>query len=356
MIKTLTEWYHRYLSDPQAVVLAFLLIFGFTTIIYMGDMLMPALAALVIAYLLEGLVRFIQSHKVKRLTAVILVFSIFIAFLVFFFGGIVPLVSSQLTEFAKEVPTYFGLAQQALLQLPEHVSYISDSEIRDVLEQVNKEIAIFGQQAVTGTLASIPGILTVVVYAILVPLLVFFFLKDKDILLKWCFSFLPKQRDLMSGVWSEVDQQIGNYIRGKVWEIFIVGIATYIAFVIFGLKYAILLSVLVGLSVLIPYIGATVVSIPVAAIAYVQWGVTTDFWYLMLAYFIVQALDGNLLVPLLFQKVVNLHPVAIIVSILVFGGLWGFWGVFFAIPLGTLANALLIAWPRIGQEEQQPAV
>jgi len=162
---------------------------------------------------------------------------------------------------------------------------------------------------------------------------------------------LPKQRDLMSGVWLEVDQQIGNYVRGKVWEILIVGVATYMVFIIFGLKYALLLSALVGLSVLIPYIGATVVSLPVAAIAYFQWGVNSDFWYLMLAYFVVQALDGNVLVPLLFQKVVNLHPVAIIVSILVFGGIWGFWGVFFAIPLATLVNALLIAWPRIGKEE-----
>jgi putative permease len=62
-------------------------------------------------------------------------------------------------------------------------------------------------------------------------------------------------------------------------------------------------------------------------------------------YSIVQALDGNVLVPLLFSEVVNLHPVAIIVAILVFGGLWGFWGVFFAIPLATLVHAILIAWP-----------
>jgi len=351
MYKTLSEWFHRYLSDPQAVVLTFILIFGFAIIIYMGEMLMPALAALVIAYLLESVVRFMQARNAKRIRAVILVFSTFTAFLIFFFGGIVPLVSSQLTEFLKEVPTYLGAAQQALLQIPEHVPYVSDAQIREILDEVNKEIASFGQQLLTGTLESIPGILTVIVYAILVPLLVFFFLKDKDAILKWCFSFLPKQRDLMSGVWEEVDQQIGNYVRGKVWEILIVGVATYIVFVIFGLKYALLLSALVGLSVLIPYIGATVVSLPVAAIAYFQWGVNSDFWYLMMAYFVVQALDGNVLVPLLFQKVVNLHPVAIIVSILVFGGIWGFWGVFFAIPLATLVNALLTAWPRIGNEE-----
>jgi len=353
MYKTLTEWYHRYLSDPQAVVLTFILIIGFAIIIFMGDMLMPALAALVIAYLLEGVVRFMQAHNAKRNRAVLLVFSTFIAVLIFFLGGVVPLVSDQLTEFLKEVPTYLATAQQALIRIPEHVPYITDVHIRDILDEVNKEIANFGQLILTGTLASIPGILTLVVYAILVPLLVFFFLKDKEVLLKWCFAFLPKKRDLISGVWGDVDKQIGNYVRGKVWEIIIVGIVTYIVFIIFDLKYALLLSALVGLSVLIPYIGATVVSLPVAAIAYFQWGISSDFWYLMLAYFIVQALDGNVLVPLLFSEVVNLHPVAIILSILVFGGLWGFWGVFFAIPLGTLVNALLIAWPRIGREEQQ---
>jgi len=351
MYKTLTEWYHRYFSDPQAVVLTFILVFGFTIIIFMGDMLMPALAALVIAYLLEGLVRFMQAYKAKRFSAVLLVFGVFMAFLVFFFGGVVPLVLSQLTDFLKEMPTYMAAAQQALLQMPEHVQYISDSQIKDILAEIDKSIAGFGQQLLTGTLSSIPGILTVMVYAILVPLLVFFFLKDKDVILKWCTAFLPSQRDLMSDVWGDVDNQIGNYIRGKVWEILIVGIVTYIVFVVFGLKYALLLSALVGLSVLIPYIGATVVSLPVAIVAYVQWGVSTDFWYLMIAYFIVQALDGNVLVPLLFSEVVNLHPVAIILSILFFGGLWGFWGVFFAIPLGTLVNALLIAWPRIGREE-----
>ena len=351
MYKTISEWYHRYFSDPQAVVLTFILIFGFAIIIYMGDMLMPALAALVIAYLLEGLVRFMQSYNTKRIRAVVLVFSTFMAFLIFFFGGVVPLVISQLTEFLKEVPTYLAAAQQALVQIPEHVPYITDAQIRDILDEIDKGIASFGQQLLTGTLASIPSILTVVVYAILVPLLVFFFLKDKEQILKWSFSFLPAQRDLMSDVWGEVDRQIGNYIRGKVWEILIIGVATYIVFAIFGLKYALLLSAIVGLSVLIPYIGATVVTIPVAAVAYFQWGISEDFWYLVMAYFVVQALDGNVVVPLLFSEVVNLHPVAIIISILIFGGLWGFWGVFFAIPLGTLVNALLIAWPRIGREE-----
>ena len=97
---------------------------------------------------------------------------------------------------------------------------------------------------------------------------------------------------------------------------------------------------------MIPYIGATLVTIPIALVGYVQWGLGTDFYTLIVAYLILQALDGNVLVPLLFSEAVNLHPVAIIVAVLVFGGLWGFWGVFFAIPLATLLKAIMNAWPR----------
>jgi putative permease len=73
-----------------------------------------------------------------------------------------------------------------------------------------------------------------------------------------------------------------------------------------------------------------------------------DFLYIVIAYSIIQALDGIVLVPVLFSEAVNLHPIAIIVAILFFGGLWGFWGVFFAIPLATVVKAVLTAWPKLG--------
>jgi putative permease len=108
---------------------------------------------------------------------------------------------------------------------------------------------------------------------------------------------------------------------------------------------------MVGLSVIIPYIGAAVVTLPIALIAWFQWGWSSEFGWVLIVYGVLQALDGHLLVPLLFSEVVNLHPVAIIIAILVFGGLWGFWGVFFAIPLATLVQAVMQAWPRKGNEQ-----
>ncbi len=98
-----------------------------------------------------------------------------------------------------------------------------------------------------------------------------------------------------------------------------------------------------GFSVLIPYIGAFVVTIPVVGVALFQFGAGTEFWSLFAVYLIIQGLDGNLLVPVLFSEAVNLHPLVIILSVVIFGGLWGFWGVFFAIPLATLIKAVVHA-------------
>jgi len=108
---------------------------------------------------------------------------------------------------------------------------------------------------------------------------------------------------------------------------------------------------LVGLSVIIPYIGATLVTIPVVAVAFFQWGIGPSFYWVLGAYGVIQLLDGNVLVPLLFSEAVNLHPVAIIIAVLFFGGVWGVWGVFFAIPLATLVSAIVSAWPTAGNEQ-----
>jgi len=185
------------------------------------------------------------------------------------------------------------------------------------------------------------------IFLVLIPVLVFFFLKDKAALLAWVVRYLPRDRALATHVWREVDAQIGNYVRGKVIEILIVWVVTYVTFLLLGMPFAMLLSMLVGVSVIIPYIGAAVVTIPVALVALIHFGgLTAAFWYVIIAYSLIQVLDGNVLVPILFSEVVNLHPVAIITAILIFGGIWGFWGVFFAIPLATLVNAVLRAWPR----------
>jgi putative permease len=305
------------------------------------------LAAAVIAYLLEGAVNQLQRHGVPRFIAVVVVFSVFLAVLVFLLLGLMPILSRQMTNFFQELPRMINEGRALLLQLPElYPDVIKTAQIDNVINAIRDGISGMGQSVLSISLASIPALVTVLIYIILGPVLVFFFLKDKAQLVGWFTGFLPSERGVLETVWSEMDDQIGNYVRGKVYEIFIVGSVTYTAFSFLGLSYAPLLGVVVGLSVIVPYLGAVVVTLPVALAGYLQLGWGNDFVWIMVTYAIIQALDGNLLVPLLFSDVVNLHPVAIIIAVLVFGGLWGFWGVFFAIPLATLVKSLLNAWPR----------
>ncbi len=157
---------------------------------------------------------------------------------------------------------------------------------------------------------------------------------------QWVRGYLPRERGLITRVAHDMNRQIANYIRGKVIEIFICGGVTYIAFVCPGLNYAALLALLVGISVVVPYVGAVVVTVPVFLIALFQWGWSDQFIYLMAVYGIIQTLDGNVLVPLLFSEAVNLHPGGNrSVQCCCSAGLWGFWGVFFAISPGTLFKA-----------------
>ncbi len=341
------HWIKQQVQNPQIVFLAISLIGLLLIVVYIGDMLAPVIAGIVMAYLLEGIVASITHFHIPRIIAVGLVFALFMFFLLILLFALMPLLYSQLGEMVQQIPLIIQQGQAALMRLPErYPELFSQQQMEHFIENTRTQITTAGQYIVTRSLYTVTSVISVMIYTILLPILVFFFLKDKDLILAWFADFLPSDHELATRVWHDVDRQTGNYVRGKVWEILIVWLVSFVAFTWFGLQFSMLLSLLVGLSVLIPYVGAAVVTIPVAVIAWFQWGWSSDFISLMTTYLIIQALDGNLLVPWIFSEVVNIHPVAIIVAILFFGGLWGLWGVFFAIPLATLIQAVIHAWPR----------
>ena len=346
MISVLKQWYHRYFTDPQTVIFAFILILGSLLIVVMNAHLMPILIGIIIAYLFEGLVSRMDKINLNRTVAASIVTLIILGAIVLTIFVLLPLLSRQVSDLIREMPNMFSRGQNLLSQLPEkYPDYLSAQQIVELFAFIRNELNAFGQRVVSVSLDSVVGVITFFVYLILMPLMVFFFLKDKYLILAWLGHFLPEERTLVRQVWTDLDNKIASYVRGKFIEVLVVWSATYVGFAIMGLNYAVLLSLLVGLSVIVPYVGATVVTIPVVLIAFFQWGSGSEFGYLMAVYAIIQILDGNLLVPLLFSEVVNLHPVAIIVAVVFFGSLWGVWGVFFAIPLATLIQAILKAWP-----------
>jgi putative permease len=360
MMRLIRGWVDQYFSDEEALFLLLLLVVGFVIILTLGSILAPAIASVIFAYLLQGPMLALEKRGVSHTTSAVIVFLVFVVVCLTIMLFIIPSVWTQMSQLFGELPGMLEKGQSMLTVLPERYPQLfNEAQIASIGVTIGEELGRFGQLAVSASLSTLPNIVAILIYLVLVPLLVFFFLKDGGMMVRWWVSVLPTKRALVGKVWREMDQQFANYIRGKVVEIAVVGAVTYVAFAIMGIRYAALLAILVGLSVVIPYIGAAVVTVPVVLIAFFQWGIGPDFYYLVAAYFIIQALDGNVLVPLLFSEAVNLHPVVIILAVLVFGGLWGLWGVFFAIPLATLFKAVITAWPngvKAVKDEQETAL
>ena len=345
MLDLLGNWYRNKFSDPDAMMLLLLIIVISAIILFWGSYIMPVLVAIVLAYLLDSSVGKLETFNLSRALATTIVMVLFIGVSLIGMLSLLPTISKQSVNLVEELPLIWQGGQAWLLTLPEqYPELVQTEQITSMMSKVNESLVGLTQNIISVSFSSLVSVGALLIYLILVPLMMFFMLKDKPLFMENVSYLLPKERRLIYQVGSEMNTQIGNYIRGKVIEILIVGAASCIAFVLMDLRYAILLGVLVGLSVLIPYIGAAVVTIPVAFVALFQWGFSAEFGYLMLVYFIIQALDGNLIVPILFSEAVALHPLYIIIAVLFFGGIWGFWGVFFAIPLATLVKALINAW------------
>ena len=346
MREVLTRWYQRYLSEEEAVILLMLLVVALVVMLVFGEILAPVLVAVILAYLMQGVANVLRHRGVPAELSVALSTLLFLGGFFAVLFVLAPLVWRQLVALIREAPAMIEAGRKVLVTLPEEYPvFFTQQQVNELTAAIQAEMASIGQILVTKGLSSIPSMLAAIVYLILIPLMVFFFLKDREQLVGWFGGFLPEKKPLLDRIWEELNLQFANYARGKGIEVLIIGVASYLVFAVFSLNYAALLGLLVGFSVIVPFIGAMLVTIPVMMVAYFQFGVTPDFYWVVGAYVVIQVLDGNVLVPLLFSEAVNLHPVAVVIAVLFFGGLWGLWGVFFAIPLATLVSAILSAWP-----------
>jgi putative permease len=346
MLDELNKVLKKIFSNEETIVFSLGILLFFIIISYFGSILTPFLISVVVAYLLVGLQKKIQSYNVGENLSLIITFSIFIITGAALIVWLVPLLYIQLQAFILDVPNLFNNFLDFMSDLPaKFPELVSSEQIAVFFQAVSEEISVIAQNIVKSSISGIQSTITILLYIILFPILVFFFLFDRKNIINGALKIIPGKREMFSNVWSEMDIQLSNYVRGKTIEIFIVGIVAAIIFSSLGLKYSALLSVLVGLSVIIPYVGAFLVTIPVVIVGLLQFGLGTQFYLLVGLYLLLQALDGNLLVPLIFSETVKLHPVVIILAVFIFGSMFGFWGVFFSIPIATFIKAVWNAWP-----------
>lgn len=346
MLEDINNLFKKIFSNEETLVFAFLLIVAFLVLFFLGGILTPFLISIIFAYLLVGMQTRLSSIGVSNFLSLVITYCFFLLIGITLMVWLGPLVYQQLQSLILEIPKWVNAFMLFVQEIPsKYPEMISSEQITSFAQSLSGQITSISQDFLKVSITGIQNTLTIAINLALLPVLVYFLLFDRQSIIDSFLSILPKKRAILNKVWIEMDEQLSNYARGKAIEILIVGIAAALIFMFFGLQYVALLSVLVGFSVLIPYIGAFLVTIPVAAVGLLQFGLTFDFWLLMSLYLILQILDGNILVPLLFSDAVKLHPIIIILAVFVFGGLFGFWGVFFAIPIATLIKAIWNSWP-----------
>ena len=355
MIKHLNNLFKRIFNNEETVIFSLVIAFILILFSFFAAILTPFIISIVVAYLLVGLKKKIQSYNISESLSAIFAFSIFIIVGAGMFIWLIPLIYVQLESFVLALPDSYNkftvFIESLSTKYPdlvssEQISVFFQSVQTELLSIIESEDLV--ENLVMSSIAGIQSTISVLLYIILFPILVYFFFFDRKNIINGLGKIIPGDKIMLSQVWSEMDIQLSNYIRGKALEIIVVSLLAAILFYSFGLSYSALLAVLVGVSVLIPYVGAFVVTIPVVIVGLVDLGGFGSQFYLLIGlYLLLQFIDGNILVPIIFSEAVKLHPLLIIFAVFLFGSMFGFWGVFFSIPLATLIKAVWNSWPGV---------
>lgn len=375
MLSLFKDWYHRHFSQPGTIEFAVVLLAIFILIYYFMWLIGPLVVALCLAYCLDwGVIALMRRFALGRHAASFVVMIAFVGFALILFLLLVPQIVRQgaqmydsLVLMSQEVVSDHPLEDQGaghrdfdtivtenlrqiVDDMPEPIpAMVTESSIFNTVRAVRTQFTVYLVNLMrTQLMPSVVNVFTYLMYLVIVPIFTFLMLYSKEILQRRVRLYLlPNNQILIKHFWPHMSRQIEGYIRGKMLHIIIITIVNTAAFQLFDLNYAFLLGFGVGLSVIIPYVGAVLIAIPVVIVALLQFGLSMMLFWLLLVYLIIQLLDSNFLTPMLFSKAMNLDAFSILAAILIFGGLWGFWGVFFAIPLATFIKTLILGWPSL---------
>ena len=348
MFDQINKLFNKLFSNEESLIFSLLILTFLLVLYFFGGLLTPFIISLIFAYLLIGLTKNLIKYGLTELVSLIISYVIFLLSSIGFLIWLIPLIFQQTQAFFIEVPVWLNNFRSFIENFVQsNQELVSSDQISSFFTEFIGRLSSISQGVLDASISGIQDTLVFSIYLIMIPVLVFFFLFDKERIVKGFLMLLPKKRAMLSEVWIEMDDQLSNYVWGKGVEILIVGFAAAVIFGMMGLNYTALLSIIVGVSVLIPYVGAFLATIPVVIVAFLQFGIGFDLYMIVGLYLLLQALDGYLLVPILFSDAVKLHPVVIMLAVFVFGGIFGFWGAFFSIPLATFIKAVWNSWPSI---------
>ncbi|MBW6508328.1 MAG: AI-2E family transporter [Desulfuromonadales bacterium] len=318
----------------------------FTTLLQTATsgLFLPILLAMIVAFMLDPLVRLIENRGVHRTLAIFIIYlliSAAITSLLLLIGP--PNWRGMLQALKADVPRYISFAIVYLTEWLElaqkHFPFIAHYNLGDHLRN-------FSQTLIGAILVQTPrSAMRIGSLLILVPLFSFFFLRDSRRIMRGLISLTPNRYfEMVLDIYAHVSWQLSNFIRGRIIEAIIVGLVVWAGLALTDIRYAPILAVIAGVSNLVPYVGPIFGMLPGITIALVDLGVGAQFWWILCVYILIAQIivDNMILIPILISKVSNLHPLWVILAIIMGGKLYGILGMIIGVPIASIINIIIL--------------
>lgn len=376
-----TSWFWRWFLNSQVVValiivlLLLLITLVFTKVSYLFEPVgqffaivgLPVVIAGILYYLMNPVINFLERKGMNRTFAIILLFIIVVALLIWGIVVIIPQIREQIGSMMKSLPSYFdtiGDKANEIFKDPtfkpfqEHL----DNSLQKILESLTETAQNISRVTLQGLGSVVSTLATVMIALITAPIILFFLLKDGNRLATYILKFLPtKMRKPTYRVMSEINSQLASYIRGQLTVAFSVAVMFIIGFSLVGMNYAITLGILAGFLNLIPYLGSFLAMVPVIFIALVTGPVMLA--KVIIVFTIEQTIEGRIVSPLVLGNQLKIHPITIMFVLLTAGKIFGITGIILGIPFYAVMKVIAIhifEWYKgvsnlYEEEEKKPA-
>ncbi|MFC4404028.1 AI-2E family transporter [Gracilibacillus xinjiangensis] len=312
-------------------------------LIIIFQILLPFLIAGLIAYLLHPVVEWIHEKKIPRPVAILSIYLLF-----FLLAGLgiyysFPMMIKQIQEFQTNIPNLVDAYRLFIFDLYDQTSFLPEG-FHDRMDAFLNEMETDLADRITALMKNITVLFDMFVMLAVIPILTFYFLKDYEKLQQSILRIIPaKYQAFTKNLADKMEDSFGQYIRGQILVCFLVGLLSFFLLKWIGMKYALLLAVIIGLTNFIPYFGPIIGAVPALLIAFT---VSPNMvWYVLLIVMVVQLAEGNLLSPFIVGKSMHIHPVYLILTLFIAAKIAGVVGMILAIPLlavGRVAVPLII--------------
>ncbi len=306
--------------------------------------------SLFLAYFFSPLYHYLLSKGVRKSISILLIFLVILSFAIFILFFIIPNTINELNQLYREIPGLLSRFQESLLSFEPYFNRIMDSEtleafVNNVFSEIQKELLTFSRIAIF-TLSSFVTRFGFGIF--IIPLILYYLLIDIDLFKDSLLIFvLPEKRKDFREIVAEIDKILSNFIRGRLVVCFIVGAMITFGLYLLNIKFFLIIGIISGILNFIPYFGPIVGwALSLFFTIGKSWSV---FIMVTIVFIIANQIEAFWLNPKILGKELGLHPLTIIFSILIFGGLLGFLGVLFAIPLAAAIK--VITYRYLIQEE-----